>query len=507
VNEYDVIVVGGGLGGLTAGALLARRGKRVLLLEQHDIPGGYATCYRRGDLTVEVGLHDIDGMGNAGDYKRAILDEIGAAADLTFVPVPELYRYVNGAVDIVLPDRMDEAIATLSAAFPAEAAGIRRFFAIITAINRAVGRLPRSRTATILLFPILPFLIWPLIKHDSKTVGEALDECVADPNLKKTILANIGYYHDDPYAASMIFFAAAQGSYLSGGGHYVKGGSQRLSDRLARAITDNGGTVKLRRRVTKIVTADGRVTGVRFANPTARGPQGEETAAAPAVVANAPLPLVVHELLDDLPADYLARIDAMEVGPSMTSVYLGFDIDLAELGSKNYITFIDEAEGDVAAMVRVNRADDEGRRKGFAFADYGRIDAGLAPAGKSTGTLSTLDYPAHWESLTPEEYAAKKARTQENLLARLETFLPGIRRHIVYVETGTPKTMVRYTSNPGGAVYGFAQTPGQAGRHRPAATSIPVKGLYIASAWGMPGGGFSGAMIGGLFAANAITGR
>ncbi|NIO16391.1 MAG: NAD(P)-binding protein, partial [Deltaproteobacteria bacterium] len=84
--EYDVIVIGSGLGGLTAGALLAKRGLKVLLLEQHYHPGGCAVTFRRKDFTVEVGLHAMDGL-DPGDLKREIFQELGVFDHVEFIRV------------------------------------------------------------------------------------------------------------------------------------------------------------------------------------------------------------------------------------------------------------------------------------------------------------------------------------------------------------------------------------------------------------------------------------
>ena len=100
-TQYDVIVIGGGLGGLTAGAKLAKEGKQVLLLEQHDRPGGCATTFRRKDFTFEVGLHEMDGM-DGRDMKTRVFRDLGVLDLCTFLTVPEFYRFVNGRHDIVV---------------------------------------------------------------------------------------------------------------------------------------------------------------------------------------------------------------------------------------------------------------------------------------------------------------------------------------------------------------------------------------------------------------------
>jgi len=99
--KYDVIIIGAGLGGLTAGAKLAKEGKKVLLIEQHFKPGGCATTFRRGDFTFEVGLHEMDGI-SPGDVKTKIFNDLDVFRHIDFIPVPEFYRFINGRVDVTI---------------------------------------------------------------------------------------------------------------------------------------------------------------------------------------------------------------------------------------------------------------------------------------------------------------------------------------------------------------------------------------------------------------------
>jgi len=99
--KYDAIIIGGGLGGLTAGAKLAKEGKKVLLLEQHDIPGGCATTFRRKDFNIEVGLHEMVGF-NTKDFKSKIFEDLDVFNNVEFLEVPEFYRFVNGRYDLVI---------------------------------------------------------------------------------------------------------------------------------------------------------------------------------------------------------------------------------------------------------------------------------------------------------------------------------------------------------------------------------------------------------------------
>ena len=131
---------------------------------------------------------------------------------------------------------------------------------------------------------------------------------------------------------------------------------------------------------------------------------------------------------------------------------------------------------------------------------YNKVDAQLAPPGKSVAAVCGVDHLKNWEGLTKEAYKAKKEEVAQLILQRLEKQFPGIREHIEYYEVATPKTMQRYTSNPSGSVYGYAQTKEQTATKR-FRNNFLIPNLYFASAWASPGGGFEGSIMGGFLAA------
>jgi len=135
-------------------------------------------------------------------------------------------------------------------------------------------------------------------------------------------------------------------------------------------------------------------------------------------------------------------------------------------------------------------------KRSFVFVDYGMIDSGLAPEGKATGVICTMDYAADWAGLDKKAYRKKKEEAAKILIARLEKVLPGVEKIIEYKETGTPLTIQRYTFNTEGTPYGFAQILSQTAKKRLPVKSI-IPGLYFASAWSSPGGGFTGAILSG----------
>jgi all-trans-retinol 13,14-reductase len=471
--KYDVVIIGAGLGGLTAGAKLAKEGKRVLLLEQHSQPGGCATTFQRGDFTLEVGLHEMDGPAPR-DMKTKIFNDLDVFKSVEFIPLPEFYRFVNDRIAVTVPHDPSLASERLSKLFPEETVGIRKYYEQILA--------PKRKTA----------------ENDIRdiSVGEFLDSIINNDDLKLILLGNLGYFHDDPYTLSLAYYSIAQGSYYSGGASYIKGGSQKLSDHLATFIRDHGGEVLLSHTVTGISVTDGRATGV-----TSVGKHSHEPVKvlADEVIAGNAVPNV-SDLLPTAPGnEFRNEYSTLRAGASLLTLYLGFSRPLSELGHHYYSLFVyDNSVRRQADILRNNR--DDFSVRSFTFVDYGQIDSGLAPGAKSVGAVCCIDYLADWESLEKKEYDDKKERVAQAFIDRLDRIIPGLKESVEYYEVGTPATVKRYTLNPDGAVYGFAQTPSRK-------VVDPIKSIsnfHIASAWGKTGGGFSGAIYGGYLCAYNI---
>jgi all-trans-retinol 13,14-reductase len=474
--KYDIIIIGAGLGGLTAGAKLAKEGKKVLLIEQHSKPGGCATTFERGDFTLEVGLHEMDGPSGR-DIKTRIFNELEVFENVNFIKVPEFYHFVNDDIKITIPHDPVEAARILKEAFPSETAGIDAFFnQILNPKRKSAGELPR----------------------EDKSLGEFLDSIIHNECLKLVLLGNLGYFHDDPYSISLTYYTVAQGSYFNGGASYIKGGSQKLSDHLARYIEKHGGNVILNHLVTGIIEENDKLAGVTYRK---KGSSSSEilTAYAGEIIANAAMPNVAGLLPEKYGRKLIDEIRNQKPGASLLTIYFGFRNNLKVIGSKHYSTFVYDGSVKTQSDILPNNRGDFGKRS-FTFVDYGQVDSGLTIGRKSVGAVCCIDYLTDWENLSDNEYDEKKNEVVKTFIGRLEKLLPGISDEIEYSEAGTSATIKRYTLNPGGAVYGFAQIP-----EKPSIEpSLIADNLHFASAWGKTGGGFSGAIYSGFMCAYNI---
>ena len=267
-NAYDVIVVGGGLGGLTAAGLLARAGRKVLLIERNHDVGGAASTYKSGELMVEASLHETSDPRDPIDPKHHVLARLGVLDQVEWVPTGAIYEVRGGPVGepFALPEGFVPAQRALVERFPSAAAGIGAVLGEMERVAIGLGTLSRGRDAFANPMEGLRALakLAPVVKGWRLSVAERLRRAFGDDEaVKCAVAANLAYYHDDPDTLWWILFAVAQGGFLASGGRYVRGGSLRLSHALAKALTSAGGEILLRRAATEIlIDRDGRPSGV-----------------------------------------------------------------------------------------------------------------------------------------------------------------------------------------------------------------------------------------------------
>lgn len=514
-DRYDVIVVGAGIGGLTAAATLANRGKQVLVLDMHYEMGGCATVFHRKgkDYEFDVGLHYIGDCGREG-----LIPRILKGAGIDYDEIDFLEQDPEGFDTLCFPDfqfgiprgyaRFREK---LLAAFPQERKGIDRYFRMLQQVWDFMGIHSRPISA----LWVLP-RSWMLMRHAKSTVEQFLDTCTRDQKLRAILTGQLGVYHQPPSRATMAGHAAVVNHFLQGS-YYPSGGGQLFSDKLGAVVERNGGKILLRTKVERIVIENGRAVGVEFTNKHL----GRRVVKAPAIICNADLKHTLLGLVgrEHLNPETVRRAEKFEMSPAMGVVYLGVDMDLKAMGLKN-------------TNYRIYPGYDyeEGYSDIFAgrFPEHPHLFIGnatmkdphnpaIAPPGiYNLQLMSTVPSdPASW-GLTASEvkdgsyrdnpvYLAKKNWYAKQLIEMAQRVIPGMSKHIVYQEVSTPFSVTRFIGSEGGTSYGLAFTPEYFLHNRPG-TKTEVKGLYLCGASTRTGHGIFGAMTGGVEAAAAVAG-
>lgn len=499
-TDFPAVVIGAGLGGLTCGAYLAKQGIPVTVVEQHSIPGGYATSFDRaaGKFTFDVSLHGTSIHNNAS---ARMLEELGVLKNIELVPLPEVYRLKTPNLDISVPQRDPQAyIRLLSKYFPDEAEAIREFVAAMVGLAEEVDRLDRKNGKFFKpVFPLQYRKMWNIRK---KTLADFLDDYIKNPELKNVLSALWGYYGLPPESLSGFYYANATGSYLKNGSYYIKERSQSLSNALAEVIENHGGEIIYNTAVEQIVTKDGAVAGVVLSDG--------KTLVAKAVASNASALTTFKHMLprEAVPAEYLGKLEGYRPSISCFLVWLGLNRPVADTVSA-FSTHVSnglspEDNYELQLKGDINRGS-------YGVAVYDNIYKGYSSPGTSTLQLIFLCGYAPWRQFEADYKAGKKdayyrekSRWAETLISRAgKDVIPGLSSMIEVQEAATPLTCWDYTGNPEGAIYGFEQSLDNAFMNR-IENRTPVKGLYLASAWGNPGGGYAGVLRGGQSAFKAI---
>ena len=496
-ERYDAIVVGAGLGGLSAATMLARKGLDVALLERHNVPGGYATSFVRGRYEFEVALHELSGIGPP-EKRGALfryLEYLGVADKVEFLHVPHLYRSVLPDLDLTLPVGREAFTETVCEAFPHEAEGIRRFLDRVFNLGRDFGRVVRAKGK---VNPALLPVQYPhLFRYIPTVWGDVLNRDVSDPVARAVLSQYWGYVGMAPSECSFLFFAVTLAAYVLRGPAFPAGRSQALSSAFLATFEELGGVARMNCGVRRITTSNGRVTGVI----TDHG----EVLTAPWIVSNADPMTTCRELIGatHVPTDFFASLRSSEIAPSTVNVYMGIAQSPDELGLTDHELFINaDTDFDRHAAGMRTLGDPEA----IAVTSYNAVYPDISPPGTSMVVLTALGYGEPWYAVPPDEYVDTKNRIAESMIRMTEGVCPGLRERAEVVEVSTPITNMRYAGAAGGSIYGFSQPPRDNMIWR-MPNRGPLDGLYFAGAWTRPGGGFEPSMMSGQMAAGAILGK
>ncbi len=497
---WDTIVLGSGIGGLTAAAALARCGQRVLVLEQHSVAGGLTQTFQRHAWTFATGVHYVSGVGTDpgpdGQFGRMLRWLTDGA--LQFAPCCNPYDIVRlPGFEFGIEHPQAAFRKALEARFPGRQAEITAWFEQLDAASRSARSLFVMRG--------LPgWLAWgwrlwhgaELRRFSQRTLAEALT-AIDDPQLRAVLGARWGDYGSAPQTAPLLEHALVIAAYDSGA-YYPLGGPSRFAQTMLPVIEAAGGQLRLQADVKRIVLTQGRASAVEFEqHGTSHTEQGARIISAMGVT-NTVACLDAH-----VAPVWHDTVSAMRPGLSYLALYLGFDGDIA-------------AAGATAANVWIYESDDIGR---IWQAPANEDAPGLfvsfpslkdpANHGKHTAEVVALcDAQAFgpWLHLAagerPDAYLALKASIEERLLAQFRRHFPALAPMLRFHELSTPVTQQHFVRSPDGAMYGIEMSVQRLGSDA-LDVRTPVPGLLLAGQ-DVSGPGIQAACMSGLLAAAVI---
>jgi len=508
-GEWDAIVIGTGIGGLTSAALLARHaGKRVLVLERHYTAGGFTHVFHRPGYEWDVGVHYIGEM-RPGQPMRALFDEI-TGGRLTWNAMPEVYdriRIADRSYDFV--SGADRFTARLCEYFPREGAAIGRYVAQV----RDAAKASRLFFAQKALPAPLARLAGPLLRrrflgYARRTTWDTLAQLTGDRELRAVLTGHWGNYGLPPGQSSFGMHAVIAEHYLEGA-FYPVGGASRIAAEIAPLIERAGGQVLVGAAVARILL-DGhrRAIGVRMAD-------GRDLRA-PLILSDAGAWNTYARLLPpEAPgrAESLAEIERIPNSMAHLCLYVGLRHEPGEpeFGNTNLWIY---PSADHDANVSRYLADPEQPFPGLFISFPSAKDPEFAQRHPGRATIQVAAMaPYSWFERWAEtrwkrrgdDYDALKERLTARLRSELERHVPAVRGKIDCCELSTPLSTGHFANVPRGQIYGPAATPARFAV-RTLSPRTPVPGLYLTGADAATMG-VVGAMAGGALAASAILRR
>ena len=498
--SWDTIVIGSGSGGLTAAVALSRAGQRVLVLEQHYLPGGWCQSFSLGGYRFSPGVHYVGGLA-PGSILRRIYEGLEVTSDLEFCEMsPDGFdHFLIEEERFDVPKGFSRWFARLCERFPHERAGLGRYFDVCHAVNADL-----TRCEELLSFPsviALPLRAPQLLRWGFRTQGALLDRTIRDPMLRAVLSAQSGNHGLAPSRVSLPLHASMTTHYEDGA-YYPRGGAKRIPLALIKVLRRRGGQIRLRARVRQILVERGRAVGVEL--------DSGERIHARSVISNADPAVTFGELL---PPEHGRRertkARRMEYSVSLLSVFCAVDLDLRRLGydSGNYWWYRRRDVGELYERMETQLPG--AQVDGLFLAVTTLKDPGHRRDGLHTLEMFTfVPYApfARWRGTAPgergPEYEHLKESLGDKMMAAAENVIPGLTRALRFRAVSSPLSNDYYCATPQGAAYGTAKTPWQLGPFSFGAESS-VEGLYSCGASTLSHG-VAGTAMTGLRAAQRV---
>ena len=497
---YDTLVLGSGIGGLTAATALARCGQRVLVLEQHHVAGGQTQTFTRQGWTFATGVHYVGGVGpdagEGGQFGRLLAWLSDGALQFADCGNPyDLVRLPGFEFGVEHPESVYRA--HLLERFPDQQTAIDRWFDDMHAARRAAMSLLTMRGMPAVLAWGLRLWRGPEVERMSRrTLADALSD-VPDRRLRAVLGARWGDYGTPPDSAPLLEHALVTGAY-NAGAYFPVGGPSRFAQTLVPVVQGAGGAVELGASIERILVEDGRACGVEYMQGGRRHAVRARQVVSAMGVANTAACLSAEHA-----PDWHVELSGFRPGLSYIALYIGLEGDIAAAGASAANVWVYENED--VGRVWQHPADEDAPALFVSFPSLKDPGASSRPTAEVLALCDPAPFAA-WLHPSPgertEEYLALKSWIEERLLAQFARHFPGLASMVRFHESATPVTQLRYVRSPQGSMYGIELDADRLGS---AALNVrtPLPGLLLAGQ-DVSGPGVQAAAMSGLMAAAVL---
>ncbi len=490
--SYDAVIVGAGNAGISAACKMAKSGKKTLLIERHNIPGGCATSFRRGRFEFETSLHELCDYGpdeNPGEIRKLLNDEYGL--DIKWCEVPDNFRVISTTrtgrkIDVVMPSGRKAFTDKMEYYVPGSRKGMEDYFALadetdaaLTYINQSNGKADSQymkehfpnflRTAACSTDKVLKALKLP---------SDAID-------ILNTYWGYLGVPTDQ---LSFVHYTAMVNKYISRSAYIPQLTSHGLSLALVDRFQKMGGEIWYNCEVKKVLFDGDRVSGVSTT-------QGD--IAAKHVILNCSPHIAYATMIPKelVPESEIRLANARTHSARAFVLYLGLDKTAEQLGIKDYSIFLPDSM-DPRAMYR-QLATIKDNNYSIALC-YNTVNPEISPAGTCLMSFTTIFTEEDWADIPVQEYVKTKNLIAKRMIDNFEKKTGIIiRDSIEEMAVASPWTFARYINSPQGTIYGYETNDWDSmmARMMSLKTMYPIKGLKFAGTSGPRGDGYSSTYV------------
>jgi len=457
-SGIDHIIIGSGIGGLTAAIWLAKSGKKVVVLERHYTPGGFTHCFKRKKgFQWDVGVHYVGNVGKEGSLRK--LFGLITNKQLDWEPIGDIYDEIHiGDKTYQFKTGAEQFKKQLLHYFPKESVAINTYLSLVDKINKRGGAFFLEKSFEPILSKSVGWIFRKrFTKYSQKTTFEVLNNITTDKELIAVLCGQCGNYGLSPKHSSFAAHAMVINHFMEGG-YYPKGGSDQICGKAVETLIASGGELYVNANVTKIVTENSKVKGIKI---------GDDFISCLSIISNVGINNTFNHLLNT-DEKLKCGVDLKNTPPSSAHMclYVGLnksDVEL-KLPKHNIWSYINNNLDSNYNPSSILEAVEK-----FAYISFpSSKDPEWKASQPGTATLQALTVGKYnWFSeyenqpwmKREEAYQKMKKDFEVAMLEKLYKLFPQIKGHVVVTEVSTPLSTKHFSNYKSGEIYGLAHTP------------------------------------------------